>query len=163
MPLPSLRRTAVIIWGALVFGVAVFTGVALAVPAGRPMGGEFAALLLLVALGMAVLSVGLSFWLPRRIRPAGAVATPDQLALARTVIASALCEGPALFGLMGLMVTRDPSLLLPYALSLAALLAHFPGAARWERLGGGAGSGEKGPRPGGPATGAGPPRRMVRG
>ncbi len=162
MPPPSLRRTAVVIWGALLGGVAIFTGVALAVPAGRPVGGELAALLLLVALGMAVLSVGLSFWLPRRIRPAGAVATPDQLALTRTVIASALCEGPALFSLVGLMLARDASMLLPYLLSLGALLAHFPGAARWERLGAGA-AGQQGPRPGGPATGAGSSGRMVRG
>ena len=162
MPQPSLRRTAVVIWGALLGGVAVFSAVALAVPLGRPMDPELAAPLLLAALGTAVLSVGLSFWLPRRIRPAGAVATPDQLALTRTVIASALCEGPALFALVGLMITRDASLFLPYALSLGALLAHVPGAGRWQRLGAGA-AGEAGPRPGGPGTGAGPPNRMVRG
>ena len=163
MPQPSLRRTAVVIWASLVAGVAIFTGVALLVPLGRTVDPELAAVLLLVALGMAVLSVGLSFWLPRRVRPGGAVVTPDQLALARTVIAGALCEGPALFALVGLMTTRDASLFLPYALSLAALLGHYPGTARWERLGAGATRGEGAQRPGGPAPGAGPPNRMVRG
>ena len=89
--------------------------------------------------------------------------TPDQLALTRTVIAGALCEGPALFALVGLMVARDASLFLPWGLSLAALLAHFPGAGRWERLGAGATGGEGGPGPGGPPPSAGPPSRMVRG
>ncbi|HEU4382193.1 MAG TPA: hypothetical protein VFR85_01720 [Anaeromyxobacteraceae bacterium] len=159
MPTPSLRRTAVVIWGALVGGVAIFTGVALLVPLGRTEDPELAAVLLLVALGMAALSVGLSFWLPRRIRPAGAVTTPEQLALTRTVIAGALCEGPALFALVGLMMARDASMLLPWLLSLGALLAHFPSASRWERLGAGA-SGE-GPRPGA-SPGAGSPNRMVR-
>lgn len=160
MPQPSLRRTAVVIWAALVGGVAIFTGVALLVPLGRPVEPELGAVILLVALGMAVLSVGLSFWIPRRMRPSGAVVGPDQLALTRTVIAAALCEGPALFALVGLMISRDPSLLLPYALSLGALLLHFPSAARWERLG--RGGGETGPRSGGTASG-GPPGRMVRG
>ncbi len=159
---PSLRRTAVVIWAALVSGVAVFTAVALLVPLGRPSDPELATVILMVALGMALLSVGLSVWLPRRIRPGGAVVTPDQLALTRTVIAGSLCEGPALFALVGLMIARDVSLLLPYALSLAALLGHFPGAARWERLGAGAAGGGA-PPPDGSPPGGGPPSRMVRG
>jgi hypothetical protein len=159
----SLRRTAVVIWSALVGGVAIFTAVALMIPLGRPMDPELAAMLLLVALGMAVLSVGISFWIPRRLRPGGAVVTPDQLALTRTVIAGALCEGPALFALVGLMVTRDASMFLPYALSLGALLFHFPSARRWERLGAGATAGGPGGPAGGTAAGAGPSKRMVRG
>ncbi len=158
----SPRRTAVVIWSALVGGVATFTGVALVVPLGRPMDPELASVLLLVALATAVLSVGLSFWVPRRMRPAGAVVAPDQLALTRTVIAGALCEGPALFALVGLMVTRDASMFLPYALSLGALLAHFPGATRWERLGAGARSPGAPPEPGA-AAGGGPPNPLVRG
>ena len=61
MSQPSLRRTAVVIWAALLGGVAIFTGVALLVPLGRPVDPELAAVLWLVALGMAALSVGLSF------------------------------------------------------------------------------------------------------
>ena len=148
----SLRGTAVVIWSALVGGVVIFTGVSLLVPLGRPMGAELAALLLLVALGMAVLSVGISFWLPRRLRPGGAVVTPGQLALTRTVIASALCEGPALFALVGLMVTRDASMLLPYARSLggaAPPLSRRPalGTARRRRHRGGAGPDRRRDRP----------------
>lgn len=160
----SLRRTAVVIWSALVGGVAIFTLVALLVPLGRPMDPELAAMLLLVALAMAVFSVGVSFWIPRRLKPGGAVVTADQLALTRTVIAGALCEGPALFALVGLMMTRDASMFLPYALSLGALLFHFPSARRWERLGAGAtAGGPGGPGSGGTTAGAGPPNRMVRG
>ncbi len=88
--------------------------------------------------------------------------TPDQLALTRTVIAGALCEGPALFSLVGLTVTRDASMFLPYALSLGALLAHFPGAARWERLGADASS-RGAPPEAGAAAGGGPPNPLVRG
>ncbi len=163
MPQPSLRRVAVVIWIALVGGVVVFSMVALAVPVGRPVGPELASVLLLVTLAMAVLSVGFSFWIPRRIRPGGAVATPDQLALTRSVVAGALCEGPALFALVGLMVARDASMLLPYAVSLFALLVHFPGAARWRRLGAATGDGAPGGPPGPGAVGGGTPNRMVRG
>lgn len=161
----SLRRAAVTIWGALLGGVAIFSGVALLVPLGRPADPEFAALLLLVALAMAVVSVGLSFWIPRRMLPGGAVAAPDQLALSRTVVAGALCEGPALFAVVGFMVSREAGMILPWALSLGALLVHFPGAARWERLRAGAAAGGAGRSPSGgapPGGGAPPPSRMVR-
>jgi len=161
MAQPSLRRTAVVIWSALAGGVGAFTGVALLVPLGRPMDPEFASMMLLVALAMAVVSVGVSFWIPRRIRPGGAVVAPDQLALTRTVIAGALCEGPALFALVGFMVTREAGMFLPYALSLGALLARFPGAARWERLG--ADARGPGATPGPGAAGGRPPNPMVRG
>jgi hypothetical protein len=50
---------------------------------------------------------------------------------------------------------------LPCALSLGALLAHFPGAARWERLGADARSPGAPPEPGA-AAGRGPPSRLVR-
>jgi hypothetical protein len=152
----SPRRIAVVIWAGLVGGVVVFSGVALLVPMGGSMGPELASALLAVTLAVAAISVALSFWIPRRMRPGGAVVTPDQLAMSRSVVAGALCEGPALFAVLGVMLTRDASLLLPYALSLVALLAHFPGAARWERLRSGGG-------PGGPgAAGGRPPARMVR-
>ncbi len=157
----SLRRTAVVIWGALAGSVVFFSGVALLVPVARPRSPELASVILLVAVGMAVLSVALSFWVPRRMKPGGAAASPDQLALSRSVIAGALCEGPALFAVVGLTIARDASMLLPYALSLGALLAHFPGAARWERLGADARSPAAPPGPG--AAGGGPPNRMVRG
>jgi hypothetical protein len=142
--------------------VTAFTGVALVVPLGRPIDPELGSVLLLVALAMAVVSVVVSFWIPRRIKPGGAVVTPDQLALTRTVIAGALCEGPALFALVGLMVTRDASMFLPCALSLGALLAHFPGATRWERLGADARS-PGAPPEAGAAAGGGPPNPPVRG
>ncbi len=158
MPPPSPRRIAVVIWACLVGGVVIFSGVALLVPAGGSMGPELASVLLLATLAVAALSVALSFWIPRRIRPGGAVVAPDQLALSRSVVAEALCEGPALFAMVGFMVTRDASLLLPYAVSLAALLAHFPGAARWERLR----AVGQGGAPGGPGGAGDRPARMVR-
>ncbi len=157
---PSARRIAVVIWTALLGGVVIFSGVALLVPMGRPLGPELASVLLLVTLAVAALSVALSFWIPRRIRPGGAVVTGDQLALSRTVIAAALCEGPTLFAVVGLVLTRDASLLLPYAVSLIALLSHFPGSARWERLR--AGGRDDAPGGGSGTAGGRPPPRMVR-
>lgn len=157
---PSARRIAVVIWAALLGGVLIFSGVALLVPMGRPLGPELASVLLLVTLAVAVLSVALSFWMPRRIRPGGAVVTGDQLALTRSVIAAALCEGPTLFAVVGLLLTHDASLLLPYAVSLIALLAHFPGSARWERLR--AGGRDDAPGGGSGAAGGRRPSRMVR-
>jgi len=65
--------------------------------------------------------------------------------LARLIVASALCEGSALFGIVAHLVTRDERMLLPFGLSLVALVAHFPGERHWARLSGVAG----GARPGG--------------
>ena len=163
-PLPS-RRIAVVIWAALVGAVAIFTAVALVVSLDRPADPRLGTIFVLVALGMTLPSVGLSFWLPRRIRRLRAVLaltplTPDQLALKRTVISGALCEGPALYAVVGFMVGRDARILLPWLLSLGALLSHFPGARRWERLR--AGGPDDAPGGGSGAAGGRRPARMVR-
>lgn len=159
-PPPSLRRTAVVVWAALTGGLVLFTAVATRMPPTRADGGRLAAVLFPAVAGVAVVFVLLSWLLPGRIRPGGAVVTPDQLALSRSVVACALCEGPALFAVVGLMLTRAPAMLLPFALSAGALLAHYPGRSRWERLGADARPPGGPDRPRGPDRPGGP---MVRG
>lgn len=157
---PSLRRTAVVVWGVLAGGVVLFAAVATRMPPARAGGERLAAVLLPAVAGVAVVFVLLSWILPGRIRPGGPVSTPDQLALSRSVVACALCEGPALFAVVGLMLTRAPAMLLPFALAAGALLAHYPGRGRWERLGADARPPGGPDRPRGPD---GPGRPMVRG
>ncbi len=76
--------------------------------------------------------------------PTGAAPpAPEALALTRLVVASALCEGAALFALVAFLVTQDAVMLAPFGASLVALLAHFPGDRHWARL---VGSPAAGPR-----------------
>ncbi|HSN91194.1 MAG TPA: hypothetical protein VLS93_08185 [Anaeromyxobacteraceae bacterium] len=135
------RRTATIIWGALVAGVAILLWIALFLaPIGAP-DPELSGLLLLVASALAAVSVALS-WLwavraPIRARPAGAAPgplPPGAVGAARLVVAAALCEGPSLAALVFYLLTGDARMLLPFALSFGALLAHFPRERHWARL-----------------------------
>jgi hypothetical protein len=89
-----------------------------------------------------------------KLPPGAAPQAPEALALTRLVVACALCEGAALFAVVAFLVTQDRLLLAPFALALAALLAHFPGDRHWARLAGA------------PAASSAPgarPNRMIRG
>jgi hypothetical protein len=135
----SPRRVATIIWGALLAGVLMFLGVALFVR--MPGTPGLVEVLLPVAGGLSVVSTAISWlWAVRMKNPARAVgsgAAPpgsEAFALTRLIVACALCEGPALFGTVGLLLTGDAVMLLPFALSFVALLAHFPGDRHWAQL-----------------------------
>jgi O-antigen/teichoic acid export membrane protein len=150
------RRTAVIIWGALVAGPALFLVVALALPlAGEPAPG-IAQPLLLVLTGLVLIDVALSWLWAVRARligkPGGATMTVEEQARTRLVIAAALCEGAALFAVVVFMVTREPLALALFAIAFGALLSHFPGDRHWARLCRGNG-----------AAPSAPPNRLMRG
>lgn len=150
------RRTAVIIWGALVAGLAVFLAVAFAVPlAGEPAPG-IASPLLMVVTGLVLVEVPLSWLWAIRIRPVAKPGAPavtlEKHALTRLIVAGAMCEGGALFAVVVFMVTRDARALAPFAIAFVALLAHVPSDRHWARLC----RGED------PAAGA-PPNRLMRG
>lgn len=152
------RRIATIIWGALVAGVALFLGVVLQLaPVGAP-DPQLPGLFFLVASGLAVASVAMSWlWAVRAPIPARPVPgaagppSPGDVGRTRLVIAAALCEGASLTALVFYLVTGDARVLLPFALSAGALLAHFPGERHWARLC------RTGPEPGQR------PNRMIRG
>jgi hypothetical protein len=153
IPVPT-RKTGLVIWAALLAGLLLFAAVATYVGANlrRQPGPEVERLgeiFLYLAGGLSSLMLLLSFVIPRRMVRAVPQATPDALALSRTIVASTLNEGPALFCIVAWMTTGNPWLLGPFALSLLGLLLAFPSEARWARLGGA-------PPPGAPRS------RMVR-
>jgi len=130
------RRTALIIWSALFAGVVIFAAVATAVgPTFWRQNGEIADVLAWFALGVAPVWLVVSRLLPSRVKAAPG-ATPDSLALARTIVASALNEGGALFASVAWMLGGRVLALVALAISLGGLLIAFPSAARWQRLGG---------------------------
>lgn len=136
--LPS-RRTAVIIWGALLAGVIGFSVVAaVAGPNVRrgATGEGLGQVLGAVAACMALTCLVVSIALPPRLRRFPAGTPPDGVALTRTIVASALNEGAALFAVVAWMVTGSPWPLAALAVSLAGLLLAFPSQGRWARLGG---------------------------
>ncbi len=132
----SPKLVATIVWAALVVGVVMFLGVAFVVR--FPGDPKLAGTLLPVAGGLSVVGTAISWLWAIRMRPKlpkGATPhAPEQLAVTRLIAASALCEGPALFSIVGFLVTGEGVLLLPFALSFVSLLAHFPDARHWERL-----------------------------
>lgn len=149
----SPRVVATIIWAALLAGPTVFLGVVLFLVFGLQGGAGLGAPLAEPALiggslALSVVTVSLSwFWAVRmRIaRPAqsgvaqrGAAAAfppgPEADAVARLVVACALCEGGALAAIIVFMLTGKVLALAPYALSWIALAAHFPGDRHWAQL-----------------------------
>jgi hypothetical protein len=153
----SPRVVATIIWAALLAGPTVFLGVALFIVfglrggAGVGVGVPLAqpALMIGGSLALSVVTVALSWlWAVRmRIAPpaqggqrgaaAGFPPGPEANAVARLVVACALCEGGALAAIIVFMQTGEAPALASYALSWLALAAHFPGDRHWAQLTGG--------------------------
>jgi hypothetical protein len=133
--MPS-RRTASIIWWVLFAGAILFAAVATVVgPGFWQAKSEVAPILSWVALAMAALDLLLSRLLPSRVKAVPGAA-PEAVALTRTIVASAMNEGSALFAGVAWMVGGDPLALVALAISLAGLLLAFPSLERWRRLGG---------------------------
>lgn len=146
----SPRLVATIIWAALLTGQTIFLGVALylvfGVRGGAGMGAPLDAEPALVgaSLALSVMSVALSWlWAVRKARAgSGGVRTrpraippgPEADAVARLVVAGALCESGALFAVVVFLVSGNVIALAAYALSWLALAAHFPGDRRWAAL-----------------------------
>jgi hypothetical protein len=148
----SPRVVGTIIWGALVAGVLMFLAISLVVR--MPGNAELAGVLVPVSGGMSLVSAALSWLWAIRMKPpappGGVPPGPDATALTRLIVASAICEGSALFAIVVFLVTRDALALLSFAVSFVALVAHFPGGRHWARLAGAAAPGSW-------------PNRMIRG
>jgi hypothetical protein len=140
LPVPT-RKTGLVIWAALLAGLLLFAALAAYVgPNVRRRPGpeveRIGEIFLYMAGGLSAVMLLLSFAIPRRIVRAAPQATPDALALSRTIVASTTNEGPALFCIVAWMTTGNPWLAAPFLLSLLGLLLAFPSEARWARLGG---------------------------
>lgn len=149
-PPPPLRLTAYVIWGALVVGVLLFAAVAAFVGPGLRRGiSPLPEALPLGALVLSIVLLAASRFVPGAMR--GARTTP----LARNIVALGLGEAGALLGVVAWMLTGSGYALAAVGIGLAAMLACFPGDARWRVLGGESASGRApSDRSGGPGFGA---------
>ena len=130
----AVRRTAYVTWGALLVGPLVFAVIASQVgPTLRAPGEEPLAILAQLSLAFAFASVLGSRVLPRLL-PLPPGLPPEQVALTRNIVALALCETSALFGLVAWMVTGSEWAVVAAAMGIAGVVSCFPGDARWRSL-----------------------------
>jgi len=130
-PAADLRMTQTIVV-ALVLGVAIFAGVAAFV---GPITTAFPPVALgldvlaLAAIGVTITSVPLSFFFAARMAASARAAPAAQRAQvfrASRVVGAALCEGPALFWCVAMLLVGNRWYLVPIALIATLMVFHFP-------------------------------------
>ncbi len=126
------RRKAVIVWCAITGALTTFAVIATVVGPGAQ--DQDTAFIAWIAPAMAVLLVASSRVVPRRVQAQDL--TPGSVAMTRTIIAAALCEGGGLFGCIARILTGSVWALVAVAIALAGLLLALPTEARWRELGG---------------------------
>lgn len=132
-----------VVWAAMAAGlvallvVAVVARPSFARPAARPLEEDFILFMHLTAGGLSVVALAAARLLVP-ILPVHRDVAPGRVALTRSIVAGAICEAPAVFALVDHLVTGEAIALALFAVPFAGLLATFPSAARWERLGRGA-------------------------
>jgi hypothetical protein len=122
------RTAATLVWAALL--VVPFAFLAVAISSPRPGGApELTALLFWVAILVSAMNIALSRSLPQRL---GATrAGREAAALARLLVAWALCSAAALSPLVAYIMTRDPRLIGVFGVDLLALVTLYPSDQRW--------------------------------
>ena len=93
---------------------------------------------------MSLPSFAASIIIPRMGKPPSG-ASPDAIAVTRSVIAAALNEGAGFFAIVAWMVAGGPWALLALTVSLGGLLRAFPSRGRWKALDGEGLSAERDP------------------
>ena len=121
----SRRRVVLIIWGAILMGVVMFFALTRIVGREFDPGADNSVLLL--ALGAASLSAfGLSFVLKAKMISQSAAQRRPELATSAYIIAFALCESAAIFGLVAHFATGARESLYFFAPAALGLVLHFP-------------------------------------
>ncbi len=131
MTMGTTRRTAVLLWAAMLIVPFAFLGVALGARDHAAPG--LAAPLLGLAAAASAVNVALAWLLPPRLGPARA-RDGEPVAFTRVLVSLALCEAAALAPVVASIVAPDPRLLAVLAADVAALLALYPSARRWGAL-----------------------------
>lgn len=130
-PAAALRSTQIVV-GALAAGVLVFAGIAAVLgPLGDPPPPVALGLdgIALAAVVVTLGAVAASFTVPPRLVEGARGSPPEQSSqVFRTsrVLGAALCEGPALFWCVALLLSGNRWYLAPVALLVALLLLHLP-------------------------------------
>lgn len=126
---------ALFVWGSMLVMLVLFLAVVATLSA--PTWVEFSVspnLLLGIVIATAALGILFAYVLPARISPRAAGSRGEITALTRLIVGWSLCEGVALFPLIGYLMTRDVRLLPVFFAAAAALVAYCPTRARWDRL-----------------------------
>jgi hypothetical protein len=126
------RRTAKLVWLALVATPFLFAAVAFVVGR-RAAAPSLVEPAFWLAVAASAANVVLSRALPPRLGPRVA-ANGDAVAFTRLLVSFALCDAAAIAPLVAFMVTRDPRLLGLLALDVLALLLLYPSDPRWDSL-----------------------------
>lgn len=130
-PAAELRKTQTIVV-ALVLGVAIFAGVA---AFAGPISTAFPPVALgldvlaLAAIGVTLTSVPLSFFFAARMGASARTAPAGrrgQVYCASRIVGAALCEGPALFWCVAMLLGGNRWYLVPIALIAALMAFHVP-------------------------------------
>ena len=130
------HRTVVIIWGAQFAALFFFVLLTRLVRPEEPPGPNPA---LLAGLGLAALTAfGASFALKAKLLAQSGAERSAARAQSAYVLAFALCEAAALFGVMAHFVTGAPEAAYFFALAALGLLLHFPRRRHFEDAAGAA-------------------------
>jgi len=128
---PSLRFVAYVLWGALLLVVLILATVAAFVGPGLRAARDVPlpeALPISAAL-LNVVLLAASRFIPRALNPE----TPP---LAKNLVATAVCEGGALFAVIAWMLTGNRHALAGVIMGLGGIAIAFPNDGRWRALGG---------------------------
>ncbi len=120
----ALRRTALIVWGALLGGSVLFLGVAVLLRPRLTSSNPSRALALMLA-ALSLAAAVASFFIPRLVR-GGPRSTPGSTALTRLTARAAACEASVLLGAFGYLVNGEPIALACAGAGVLAFLAAFP-------------------------------------
>jgi hypothetical protein len=128
---PSVRYIAYVIWGSLLLGVLLMAGIAAFIGPGLRAAQDVPlpdALPVSSAILNMILLPGSRFF-PRAMPPA----TPT---LTRNIVATAICEGGALYAAVAWMLTGNRHALAGLIMGLGGIAICFPNDTRWRALGG---------------------------
>ncbi len=127
------RRSALITWWVLALSVVIVAAVATAAgPQCWQRNRDVAGLFAWVALGMALLCLLLSRWLPGR--SIALRADRNAVAYQRTIVALVMNEGAALFAGVAWMLGGRILAITAVAISGLGLILAYPSVSRWQRL-----------------------------
>ena len=118
------QRGLVLIWGAQLASVALFVMLTLIVDVPAREGDQSVLLLVLGLTGL--MAFGLSFPVKSKLLAQSAVQNRPDLASTAYVLAFALCEGCALFGVVAHFVTGARESLYFFIPAALGMLLHFP-------------------------------------
>jgi len=129
----ATRRTALVVWYVILAGVLGLTGVAAIFGPGIwPRVSDAGAVVAWVVFAMALACLLVSRLLPSRIKQPGAPV--ENIAVARSLVATALNGSIALFAPLAWMVSGKMIALVALAISLGGLLLVVPSQRRWQKL-----------------------------